>query len=316
MQPFETAFTLVVHDALPGPGTITRRLIYNSEGKHSAAPVEATIVRGTESSDVVISAGRLEGADGVATGWVVTLADITRQKRIEPELRASNEDLQRFAYAVSHDLREPLRTIGSFTQLLAKRTANRRIPECEEYTAYILEGVTRMQKLIDGLLMYSRISQGPAEEAVHTDSNVVLSFALDQLRSSIESADAVITSDTLPLVHANDSRLRQVFQNLISNAIKYRVPQRRPEVHVSVRAAGEEWIFTVRDNGMGLDMMYADKIFGVFQRLHSNSQIEGAGIGLAIVKRIVEQHGGRIWVESEQGRGSTFFFTLPRVEIE
>ncbi len=308
LQPFDTAFTLTPSDIGWGPAGSTSPRV-----RRFTRPAEATIVKGGESSDVLISAGTLQGAAGESLGWVVTLADITRQKRIERELRASNDDLQRFAYAISHDLQEPLRTIASFTQLLARKTGEHPDPDSNEFTKYVLDGVSRMQKLIDGLLTYSRVSHGPLEQRVRTDCHALVSYTLGHLQAAIQESGAQITFERLPVVEANDGRLLQVFQNLISNAIKYR-SDRPLQVHITAKPTEDEWIFAIRDNGIGIDMTYADRIFGVFQRLHSNSEIEGTGIGLAIVQRIIERQGGRIWLESEVGKGSTFYFTVPRSE--
>lgn len=234
--------------------------------------------------------------------------DITARKHMEDALERSNEDLQRFAYAIAHDLKEPLRTVGSYCQLLARRNRGKLDPDSDEFLGFILNGVERMHGLIQGLLDYSRISYRP-DEKVWVSAAAVLERALQHLDVLVRESGAKVTCDTLPAVNADPDRLLQVFQNLISNAIKYRRAA-PPEVHLSAKRRGEDWIFSVRDNGIGIDMRQADRIFGVFQRLHSHSEYEGAGVGLAIVKRIVERHGGRVWLESEPGKGSTFYFSI------
>jgi signal transduction histidine kinase len=223
-------------------------------------------------------------------------------------LAHSNEELQRFAYALSHDLQTPLRTISMFTERL---DANRLNPDADEATSlrFIRDGVESMQAMIAGLLEYATVShmQGECGEA---DVNAVLKTVLQDLLSHIEESGAQVHAGPLPTVAADGTRLRQLFQNLISNAIKYR-GGRTPEIRISATPGRREWTFCVRDNGIGIDMRYAEKIFGLFDRLHPTSTYKGTGIGLAVCRAIVEGHGGRIWVESEPGQGSAFLFTLP-----
>jgi PAS domain S-box-containing protein len=245
--------------------------------------------------------------------------DITERKRIDEELRArndavvhSNEELQRFAYAVSHDLQTPLRNVNSFVELLARRNESLFDSDSKEFIQFITGGVDRMNRMIRGLLDYSRVDHA-ADNPVVTDATVILELALQHLKRDIDESGAEVTFDPLPTVRANDVRLLQVFQNIVGNALKYRT-NGRPRIHVTAVRQGDEWRFSVRDNGIGIDMKHADRIFGVFQRLHGPNEYEGTGIGLAICKRIVERHGGRIWVESEPDKGSTFCFTLPAEE--
>jgi light-regulated signal transduction histidine kinase (bacteriophytochrome) len=220
--------------------------------------------------------------------------------------------LQRFAYAVSHDLQEPLRTLSTYTQLLRRKVSTDEAAELSDLATQIIGASDRMSKLISGVLNYSRLAYGD-DRRVNVDMNAVLLFARMQLSNAIEASRAAVTQDVLPRVLANDDRMLQVLQNLLGNAMKYRGPE-PPRIHVSARQSGTEWIFSVRDNGMGIDMKYADRIFGVFQRLHTQSAIPGTGIGLATCKRIIESHGGRIWVEGAIGEGCTFYFTLPVFE--
>jgi signal transduction histidine kinase len=228
------------------------------------------------------------------------------------ELTRSNNDLQQFAYVASHDLQEPLRMVGSYTQLLARRYKGKLDKDADDFIGYAVEGAERMQKLIQDLLAYSRVNtQGKKFEP--TNCNRVLEEALRNLRLLIEENHAVVTHDPLPIVKGDDTQLEQLFRNLIGNAIKFR-GDAPPRVHVGVRSAGREWTFSVRDNGIGVDPQFADRIFVLFQRLHTRSRYPGTGIGLAVCKRIVERHGGRIWVDSDSQEGATFLFTIPMAD--
>ena len=246
---------------------------------------------------------------------VGAIRDITIRKRTEEELarRAqqlaqSNAELEQFAYVASHDLQEPLRVVGSYAQLLAKRYQGKLDPKADEFINYIVDGTSRMKRLIQDLLTFARVTtKGKLLDAV--DSARVLEQTLSDLAVRIKSSDAVVTFDPLPTVQADDVQLGQLLQNLIGNAIKYRGAE-PPRVHVSARRDGDHWIFSVADNGIGIEPQYISQIFEIFQRLHGIGEYEGTGIGLAVCKKIVERHGGKIWVESEPGRGSTFMFTV------
>ncbi|TVQ54981.1 MAG: PAS domain S-box protein [Phycisphaerales bacterium] len=242
--------------------------------------------------------------------------DVTDRVQAEEELREyasalerSNRELEQFAYVASHDLQEPLRMVSSYTQLLASRYQDKLDKDANEFIGYAVEGATRMQQLIDDLLAYSRV-QSHKQAFSPVDLNESLDAAIKNLAHPIQESGARIHHDPLPTVPADEVQMQQVLQNLISNAVKFR-SRRTPDVHVSAREEEGEWIVSVSDNGIGLDPSYQDRIFVIFQRLHSRNRYPGTGIGLAICKRIVERHGGRIWVESTPDQGSTFSFSIP-----
>ncbi len=226
------------------------------------------------------------------------------------EVERSNKELEQFAYVASHDLQEPLRMVSSYTQLLAQRYEGQLDDKAKKFIGYAVDGAVRMQRLINDLLAYSRIStQGKPLDTV--DSHAVLGEALRNLATTIKESRVLIMNDDLPTVRADITQLSQLFQNLISNAIKFQGVD-APRIHVSVYDLGREWRFSVKDNGIGIDEQYAEKVFVIFQRLHTRLEYQGTGIGLAVCKRIVERHHGKIWFESEPNKGSTFYFTLPK----
>lgn len=247
---------------------------------------------------------------------ITFIHDITRDKEAEEKLKEtmtglerSNRELEQFAYVASHDLREPLRMMVSFSQLLEKRYKDKLDKDAKEFIGFIVDGATRMSKMIDDLLDFSRVGRmGKPIEL--TDYNKSLSEALSNLKVAIQERGAVISHDELPSVMGDSGQITRLFQNLIGNAIKF-CKDRTPKVHISAQLKAKEWIFSVRDNGIGIAPEHFERIFSIFVRIHSRGEYSGSGIGLAICNRIVERHGGRMWVESELGKGSTFYFTIP-----
>ncbi len=260
----------------------------------------------------------LQSADGTLV--TAAIRDISVRKTAEEhliqnvaELKRSNVELGQFAYIASHDLQEPLRMVASYTQLLSRRYKGRLDADADEFIAFAVDGASRMQRLIQDLLAYSRVGT-KGQDLVETSSEEALQQALANLRSAIEEGGAQVTHDPLPPVRADERQLIQLFQNLVGNAIKYQKPG-VPKIHISAAMnKGKKWDFSVEDNGLGIDAQYFDKIFGMFQRLHKRDEFAGTGIGLAICKKIVERHGGAISVESEPGHGSTFHFDLAATE--
>ena len=256
----------------------------------------------------------LESAEGILV--TAAIRDITARKQADAnlvekvvELNRSNDELQQFAYLASHDLQEPLRMVASYTQLVARRYKGKLDADADEFIAFAVDGANRMQRLIQDLLLYSRVER-VGQELMQVSSAGALQKALFNLQGAIEQSGALVTQGPLPEVTADESQLTQLFQNLVGNAIKYKGPG-VPQIHVSAaRNGAPKWIFSVRDNGLGIEPQFFEKIFGMFQRLHKRGEFEGTGIGLAICKKIVERHGGSISVESEPGLGSTFSFTL------
>jgi PAS domain S-box-containing protein len=242
--------------------------------------------------------------------------DITERKHGEEallrhaaELERSNSELEQFAYVASHDLQEPLRMVNSYTQLLAKRYEGKLDDAADEFIGYIVGGATRMYQLINDLLAYSRVSS-QGNPFSPTDCEALLANALSNLHVTVQETGAVVTHDPLPMVMADGLQLGQVFQNLISNALKFH-GEACPRVHVSAEQRGKEWLFSILDNGIGIDPQFSERIFVIFQRLHSREAYPGTGVGLAICKKIVERHGGRIWADSPPGQGAAFCFSLP-----
>ena len=249
------------------------------------------------------------------TFFTSIIRDITERKQAQDalaakvaELALSNKELEQFAYVASHDLQEPLRMITSYTSLLSKRYAGKLDQDADEFIGFAVDGAKRMQSLINDLLAYSRVGT-KKKELAPTNCEAVLTAILKALDMAVQDAAATITHDKLPTVMADATQLGQLFQNLIGNALKYR-NSKPPVIHIGCRRDGDHWLFSVQDNGIGIDSKFAEKIFIIFQRLHTREEYAGTGIGLAVCKKIVERHGGKIWVESELGHGSMFCFTL------
>ena len=248
--------------------------------------------------------------DGYISIWIGSSTEIHEQKEKEEALRRANDDLQQFAYAASHDLQEPIRNVAVYSEIIARRYRDQPLDaEGQQYLGFLREGGRRLATLINDLLAYTRAGMMEVQ-GTPVDSTMVLSDSLSSLAEAVRESDAKVTSDVLPQVYIGEAHLQQVFQNLIGNALKYRGPE-APHIHISAARSGAMWCFSVRDNGIGIDPKYKETIFGVFKRLHHDRTYAGTGIGLAICQRVVERYGGRIWVESELGKGATFFFTIP-----
>jgi PAS domain S-box-containing protein len=264
--------------------------------------------RRKDGSEVPVEIGlsTLETPDGLFT--LASIVDITEHKRHEDELQRSNAELEQFAYIASHDLQEPLRMVASYTELLAQRYRGKLDDKADKYIFYAVDGAKRMQQLVADLLAYSRVgSQG--KPLVPVAVGAVLTSVLHVLADPIQTASAVVEAGELPVVLADELQLRQLLQNLIGNALKF-CGEAPPRIVIGAQLHDDRWQFSVRDNGIGIEMQYAERIFEMFQRLHERGKYEGSGIGLSIAKRIVERHGGRIWLESTPGVGTTFLFTL------
>lgn len=276
---------------------------------------------------VGVSIGPLHTEEGVVI--TTTIRDITSRKKAEAEIRElnatlerrvlerteallqSNEELQQFAYVASHDLQEPLRTVSIFAQLLAKRYEGRFDADADQFIRFIVDGSERMERLIHDLLDFSRVDARGTDHFVRTSCEDALRDAIGNLHSLIEENQAVITMEGLPTVLADPVQLTRLFQNLLVNSIRYRRAE-PPRIHIAAAPREREWVLSVSDNGMGIERQYAEKVFGIFKCLHSRDKYPGSGMGLAICRKIVTRHEGRIWVESDLGKGATFYFTLPR----
>jgi PAS domain S-box-containing protein len=265
----------------------------------------------------------LRGNPMPSGGWVTTYTDVTQRKTFEDtleanakrleeyaeELKKSNTELEQFAYVASHDLQEPLRMVGSYCQMLQRRYKGKLDKDADDFIGFAVEGALRMQQMINDLLTYSRVGRtgkGVAEIAVED----VVKSAVSNLQAAIAESGAKVTWGALPTLAAEKVQLLQLFQNLIGNAVKFRADDRPIEVRVSAERESDLWHFQIRDTGIGIDKQYLERIFLIFQRLHDRSKYKGTGIGLAVCKKVVEHHGGRIWVESEPGKGTTFHFTM------
>lgn len=268
---------------------------------------------------VRVSGTTLRDSQGQLMGSFAFLTDLSDIKDAQSQLNAlvdkvsrSNAELESFAYIISHDLQEPLRMIASYLRLVERRYGEKLDPEGAEFISYAVDGAKRMQAMITGLLDYSRIDRR-GHEFVETDAATCLEAALHHLQQAVSDADGTVKADALPTLKIDASQVARLFQNLVGNALKYRHPDRPPQIHIGARRgdAGDDWLFFVTDNGIGIDPAFNERVFRMFQRLHTRDKYDGNGIGLAVCKRIVERHGGTIWVDGMPGEGSTVYFTLP-----
>jgi PAS domain S-box-containing protein len=282
------------------------------------APYETErIMKGGQTISVSVTASPISDETGKIKAFAIIARDITPTKLAalqfklkSEELARSNTDLEQFAFIVSHDLREPLRTITSFVQLLQMRYKNKLDKEGNEFIEFTIAGTKRMNELIQDLLAYSRVNQSQFE-LEQIDCNEILKIVESNLQEIIRSKKAEITYEHLPEIVAGRAQLIQLFQNLIGNALKFN-DSKVPKIHIDGTEKEEHWLFAVKDNGIGIETQYVQKIFVIFQRLHSANEYEGTGIGLSICKKIVERHSGKIWCESQPGQGSSFYFTLKK----
>ncbi|MDR3491561.1 MAG: ATP-binding protein [Gammaproteobacteria bacterium] len=268
-------------------------------------------------NDVLYNAVVYKDSRGQIAGVFAAARDVTERNKAETlakqyahDLERSNKELQQFAYIASHDLQEPLRVITSYLQLIERRYKDKLDQDANDFITFAVDAAARLQIMIEDILIYSRV-ETKGNPFVSTDVTTVVKQAIENLTLAIEESHAVITYDTLPTLMADESQLVIFFQNLLGNAIKFRKPDVRPEIHISAEKKEGMWLFSVRDNGIGIDLKYKDKLFIIFKRL-AGKEYAGSGIGLAVCKRIVERHKGTIWVDSELGKGSTFYFTLPQ----
>lgn len=276
-------------------------LIHRKDG--SKFPAEATLSVVRSDADM-ITHHVLEFSD--ITDFLHAREELIRRTK---ELSRSNKELEQFAYVASHDLQEPLRMVASYTQLIAQRYRGKLDADADEFIHYAVDGATRMQAIINDLLALSRVSTRNTPFS-KTDTKLALDKALANLRLVIGETGATIVCDSLPTLNADGSQFTQLFQNLIGNAIKFR-GSNPPRIEIGAEPRGGEWVFHVRDNGIGIAPEYFERIFLMFQRLHTQKEYPGTGIGLTICKKIVERHGGQMWIESEPGIGTTFYFTIP-----
>ncbi len=262
---------------------------------------------------VRITVSLLRDAAGEPLNLIAAIEDIDDRVRAEQELRAANHDLEQFAYSASHDLKEPLRNVAIYSELLRDRYQGKLDAQADRFLHFIVEGATRMGMLVSDLLCYVESTQFDEEPVGLVKSDQVLEGVMTTLEPSIRETEAVVTHDALPEVRVKEFHLQQLLQNLIANSIKYRKDSERPRIHISAMGEDGSWRFSVRDNGIGIAPEFHHKVFGLFKRLHTrSSKYGGTGIGLAICQKVVERYGSRIWLESEPEKGTVVHFTLPR----
>jgi len=314
LQPFDSVFQLWERETRID----TARLLSAALVGEGFQSIEVSLFHADKPySTLLLSAGPLWGDDRELLGCVVTLTDITERKRSEEalvrqaqELERSNGDLRQFAYAVSHDLREPIRIVTIYSQLFEKKYKGSLDEQADAFIQHTIEAAQRVETLLDDLLAYTQTAEGPQSVDSAVDANVCLAKVLAMFDAALVDSGAIVTSDPLPLLRVKEVHIQQLLQNLISNSLKYR-SEESPRIHISAQRDRGMWKIGIADNGIGIDAQYHEQVFGLFKRLHGSGKYAGSGIGLAICHKIVERCGGRMWVESEAGKGSKFFFTLP-----
>ena len=314
LQPFDSVFQLWDRETRID----TARLLSVALAGEGFQSIEVSLFHADKPySTLLLSAGPLWGDDRELLGCVVTLTDITERKRSEEalvrqaqELERSNGDLRQFAYAVSHDLREPIRIVTIYSQLFEKKYKGSLDEQADAFIQHTIEAAQRVETLLDDLLAYTQTAEGPQSVDSAVDANVCLAKVLAMFDAALVDSGAIVTSDPLPLLRVKEVHIQQLLQNLISNSLKYR-SEESPRIHISAQGDRGMWKIGIADNGIGIDAQYHEQVFGLFKRLHGSGKYAGSGIGLAICHKIVERYGGRMWVESEAGKGSKFFFTLP-----
>lgn len=314
LQPFDAAFQLWDRDHRID----TVRLLSTARAGEGFKSAEVSLFHsGKPCSTQLLSTGPIWRADRELLGCAVTLTDITERKRSEEalaqqaqELERSNSDLRQFAYAVSHDLREPIRIVTIYSQLFEKKYKGRLDEQADGFIQHTVEAAQRVEALLEDLLAYTQTAESPQTVDSPVDANVCLAKILAMFDAAIAESGAVVTSDSLPVLRVNEVHIQQLLQNLIGNSLKYR-SEAPPQIHISAERDRGMWKLGVADNGIGIDGQYHQQVFGLFKRLHGSGKYAGSGIGLAICHKIVERYRGRMWIESEAGKGSKFFFTLP-----
>jgi len=314
LQPFDAAFQLWDRDTRMD----TARLLSAARAAEGFKSFEVNLFHSEKPhSTLLLSMGPLWTDKRELLGCAITLTDITERKRSEEalarqahELERSNGDLRQFAYAVSHDLREPIRIVTIYSQLFEKKYKGRLDEQADGFIQHTVEAAQRLEALLDDLLAYTQIAEGPQSVDIPVDANTCLAKILKMFDAAIVEHGAIVTSDPLPMLRVNEVHIQQLLQNLIGNSLKYR-SEAPPRIHISAEKDRGMWKIGVADNGIGIDGQYHQQVFGLFKRLHGSGKYTGSGIGLAICHKIVERYGGRMWIESETGKGSNFFFTLP-----
>ncbi len=314
LQPFDATFQLWDRDGRMD----TARLLSAALAGEGFKSVEVNLLHSEKrDSTLLLSTGPLWRDNRELLGCAVTLTDITERKRSEEalarqaqELERSNGDLRQFAYAVSHDLREPIRIVTIYSQLFEKKYKGSLDEQADGFIQHTVEAAQRLEALLDDLLAYTQTAEGPQTVESPVDANVCLANILTMFEAAIAESGATVTSDRLPVLRVNEVHIQQLLQNLIGNGLKYR-SEAPPRIHISAERDRGMWKLGVADNGIGIDEQYHKQVFGLFKRLHGSGKYAGSGIGLAICHKIVERYGGRMWIESETGKGSKFFFTLP-----